>query len=292
MSFSIYVFSIIIIGLLAGSVTAMTGASGVIVVVPLTNLLLSFPMYLSIGTSLLVDTISCLAISYSYYRSDRVDMRSGIWVALGCILGAQIGASLVNRISSPKLGTSFGIVLVIMGIVMWKKGISQTNVTAKTSRLLKAGPRQRAAMALGIGLLVGMQAGVLGIGGGIYIFLILVFIFHYGLHKAIGTSTFIMSMTACSGAMGYALRNNMNYGAGIGIGLSAVLGGFLSARLANRFNERTLARVISCIFISLGICLILMQNVRPLNRRTEALGPAGKTAEFIGTELKKEEIGK
>ena len=42
------------IGVLAGSVTRLAGASGVIIVVPLLSILLGFSVHQSIGTSLLV----------------------------------------------------------------------------------------------------------------------------------------------------------------------------------------------------------------------------------------------
>ena len=68
----------ILIGIFTGIVTGLTGASGVIAVVPLVNMLLNFSIHESIGTSLIVDTIAPLAISYTYYKHGNIDIKSGI----------------------------------------------------------------------------------------------------------------------------------------------------------------------------------------------------------------------
>ena len=50
-------------------VTGLTGVSGVMIVVPLVNLLLNFSVHKSIGTSLMVDVIAPLLISLMYERN-------------------------------------------------------------------------------------------------------------------------------------------------------------------------------------------------------------------------------
>lgn len=50
MSLIIHLISLIGIGLLTGSVVGLTGASGVVVVVPLLSVLLGFSMHSAIGT--------------------------------------------------------------------------------------------------------------------------------------------------------------------------------------------------------------------------------------------------
>jgi len=89
------IIALVLIGVFTGVVTGLTGASGVIVVVPLVNLLMNFSMHESIGTSLMVDIIAPLAISYTYYRHGNINIRSGVWIAIGSIFGAQVGATLL-----------------------------------------------------------------------------------------------------------------------------------------------------------------------------------------------------
>jgi len=113
----------ILIGIFTGIVTGLTGASGVMTIVPLVNMLLNFSIHESIGTSLMVDIIAPLAISYTYYKHGNVDIKSGIWIAIGSIFGAQLGATFAAGIPEVGLGGAFGVFMAIMGVVIWKMGL-------------------------------------------------------------------------------------------------------------------------------------------------------------------------
>jgi len=107
--------AMILIGVFTGIVTGLTGASGVMVVVPLTTVLLGFPIHEAIGTSLMVNVVSSLAITYIYYKNGNVDLRSGIWIAIGSVAGAQMGAVFAGSMPEVGLGGAFGFFMVAMG---------------------------------------------------------------------------------------------------------------------------------------------------------------------------------
>jgi len=89
--------AMILIGVFTGIVTGLTGASGVMVVVPLTTVLLGFPIHEAIGTSLMVNVVSSLAITYIYYKNGNVDLRSGIWIAIGVCCRSTNGGCLCRQ---------------------------------------------------------------------------------------------------------------------------------------------------------------------------------------------------
>ena len=109
--------------------------------------------------------------------------------------------------------------------------------------------------ALLVGVGIGLLTGIMGAGGGMMILFALIFILKFPLHKAIGTSTLIMAITALSGAAGYAVHGEIDLVAGIVVGIGAILGGAASARLANTFSEQKLARVAGGFFVTLGIIM-------------------------------------
>jgi len=249
-------FIMILIGLVTGVVTGLTGASGVMVVVPLLTMLLHFSIHEAVGTSLLVDVIAPLMIAYTYFRHGRVDIKSGVWIALGSILGAQLGSLFASGISSGGLSNSFGLFLLLMGALTWKNGFNSAAVTGRLKKFVRfETTAQRTSTSLILGVLIGIMTGVLGAGGGGMILLVLTFVLDFPLHTALGTSMFIMAITALSGAVGYALHGNINLLAGVVIGLSAIVGGTLSARFANRVSEQVLSRAVSVIFVALGITM-------------------------------------
>ncbi len=249
----------ILIGIFTGIVTGLTGASGVMTIVPLVNMLLNFSIHESIGTSLMVDIIAPLAISYTYYKHGNVDIKSGIWIAIGSIFGAQLGATFAAGIPEVGLGGAFGVFMAIMGVVIWKNGFNREYIANKMKNVVKFETQtQRIVTALILGFAVGLMTGVLGAGGGGMILLILIFVLNFPLHVAIGTSALIMAITACSGTFGYALHGNVRPLAGLILGFSAAGSGMVSARFANRVNEQILAKAVGIIFIILGTIMTIL----------------------------------
>ncbi|MDY6821972.1 MAG: sulfite exporter TauE/SafE family protein [Deferribacterota bacterium] len=261
MSISVIIL-MILIGIFTGIITGLTGASGVMVVVPLVNMLLNFPIHESIGTSLIVDTIAPLSISYTYYKYGNIDIKSGIWIAIGSILGAQLGATLAAGMPEVGLGGTFGVFIVIMGVIIWKRGLKQEFIANKMKKLIKFNTwNQRILTAMILGFGVGLITGILGAGGGVMVLLILIFVLNYPIHVAVGTSALIMAITACSGSLGYALHGNIRVFAGFIIGFSAAGSGVTCARFANKVNEQILAKTIAFIFIILGLIMNILYMV-------------------------------
>ncbi|MBC7120946.1 MAG: sulfite exporter TauE/SafE family protein [Candidatus Methanosuratus sp.] len=255
---------ILLIGAGAGLTVGIMGGSGVMVVVPMLTLLLSFPVHTAIGTSLLIDVIATVVTSFIYHRHRNIYIKPGLWIALGSIVGAQAGSIFADMI--PPLGMSnlFGLMLIPMGVLLWVRGIRHTTEGLKGNDSndairLPAQTRKQRLIALGLGLFVGIMCGVFGAGGGGMILIILVFVLHYPLHLAVGTSSFIMAITAASGTAGYILHGNIDIYAALIASVSTLLAASLGALVANRVSEKTLGRIIGTVLITLGIAMIATQ---------------------------------
>jgi hypothetical protein len=250
---------LILIGLLTGTVVGLTGASGVVVVVPLLTLLLGFPMHVAIGTSLFVDVITPLFVAWSYYKNGNINLKMGLWLAVGSIAGAQLGASFANNtISSSGLGVGFVIMLFLMAIAMWRKSTLPPKPKVESSQI-QSNTLKTILISLGIGLALGTMSGLFGAGGGMAFLIVLILVLKYSTHMAIGTSSLIMALTAASGTIGYASHGNVDFTSGIVIAVGAILGGLLTARLANKVSEQTLEKLISCVFVVLGVIMITVK---------------------------------
>jgi hypothetical protein len=235
------------------------GASGVMVIVPALTLFLDFTAHKAIGTSLLVDVIAALVTSYTYHQHHNVNLRAGLWMAFGGVVGAQLGSKIVTFIPEFGLGGFFGIFLVITGIVLWCRGrIYRFGQLEEINRSSFISLNKRRILAsLALGLLIGTISGLIGAGGGIMFLLVLIFILGYPMHLAIGTSTLIMAITAASGSIGYAINGNIDAFAALLAGLAAVIGSRAGATIANRLSGTTLVRIIGSIFVTLGVAMCL-----------------------------------
>lgn len=248
----------ILIGLGTGLVVGITGASGVLLVVPLLTIIMGMDMHTAIGTSLFVDVIASVIVSISYYRHGSVNLRAALWLAVGAILGAQAGAHFSNLVISAKfLNIGFLAFLFIMAISMFLKS-DKSSGEEKGHRLAEMNWRNRL-ITLGIGLVLGVNSGLFGAGGGMAFFLVLLILLKYPTRLAIGTSTAIMALTAISGTVGYAIHGSVDYSVGAIIAVAAVITGLASARLAHKIPEKILNRLVGVIFAAIGIMMIVLQ---------------------------------
>jgi uncharacterized membrane protein YfcA len=110
-----------------------------------------------------------------------------------------------------------------------------------------------------LGFLLGIISGIFGAGGGIMFLLTLIVLLKYPLHKAVGTSTLMMTLTALSGAIGYALNGYVSPLAFILVGAGSIVGGRIGAVYANKVPEASLSKIIGIVFIALGIIMIAEQ---------------------------------
>ena len=257
----VQIIIIFLIGLSAGLTTSITGASAVLITVPILNLFLHFSMLQSIGTSLMVDTLASAVISYTYYRHGNTDIKSGIWVILGSVFGAQIGVAVaVLHVPDKGLGCLFGICLVIMGVAMWRHGLNKEAIAGRFGNTLNfKNYSYQIIVSIILGFIVGIITGMLGAGGGIMILLILIFVLKFSLQKAIGTSTFMMAITALSGTAGYGYHGDVNLLIGLILASGAVTAGILGAKFANGVEEKILTKVAAVVFIGLGILMTVLR---------------------------------
>lgn len=248
-----------LIGLATGLVVGITGASGVLLVVPLLTLLLNFSMHTAVGTSLFVDVITPLVVAISYYRHGNVNLKAALWLAVGAILGAQAGALVANKfVPSEIMSKGFVLFMIAMAISMWVKSFRPRQENTKV-RLSDMNTHKNRLITFGIGLILGINSGLFGAGGGLMFLLVLLIILKYPTKVAIGTSSMIMALTATSGTVGYAIQGNVDFKTGIIIAVTAVGSGLLGARIVNKVEEKVLNRIVGTAFGIIGIVMYILK---------------------------------
>ncbi|HPS21674.1 MAG TPA: sulfite exporter TauE/SafE family protein, partial [Candidatus Paceibacterota bacterium] len=233
----------ILLGLFVGIITGITGASGVLVMVPIFSTFFDVPLPVILGTSLLVDVIASASVSYAYARAKNLDIRGTVWILVGSLMGAQIGSFFVVSVSKAFIMLVLAVCMIFFGAKMWKNGSPKSEnkkleVPDKVSQYL-----QTPIGMLICGFVIGLTTGIFGAGGGLTVFIVLYAFLKFPIKKAVGTSSFVMLVTALSGVVGYFENDILDLKLGLIIGLSAAVGGALSSVFANRIREEILARV-------------------------------------------------
>ncbi len=238
--------------------TAISAGSGVTVVVPLLTILLGADIHSAIGTSLLVDVIASINVAYHYYRHGRINLKSGLWLAVGAIVGALAGSHFANQIHEEGLEGAFSIFIIISGLTFFYRAYGKKKLAFPGLKFKNE--LHRVLVTTGIGLLLGISTGLFGTGGGASILLVLVYILDYPIHTAIGTATALMAVSAISGVTGYALNGSIMWLQGIVIGLAAMASGFYFSKVANRASEKALNVMVGAIFILIGVAMFFIEG--------------------------------
>lgn len=106
------------IGMLAGLASGYVGVGGGFLMVPMMVGLLGVPMHLASGTSLLAIMILAIPGVITQFCLGNVDVVAGIFVALGSIPGAMVGARFVTRIPERQLRFIFAGFLGVAAVLL------------------------------------------------------------------------------------------------------------------------------------------------------------------------------
>ncbi|MFS0731965.1 sulfite exporter TauE/SafE family protein [Microbacterium sp. 1P10UB] len=208
-----FVITCIGVGLLAGLMSGLFGVGGGTVIVPLLVLILGFDQRLAAGTSLaaIVPTATVGVISYAVHGS--VAWIPALILAAGAVVGAQIGTWLLPKVSQFALRLAFVAFLLAVIVSLFlivPSRDAELELTVWTIVGLVA-----------LGLITGVLAGLLGVGGGIVVVPALMLLFDTSDLIAKGTSLLMMIPTAISGTVGNLRRGNVDLLAAVLVGVAA-----------------------------------------------------------------------
>jgi hypothetical protein len=103
---------------LAGVSSGLLGIGGGALMVPILHFALCFPMHLAVATSVFTMIFTSLSGVATHISLGNVQFDYALVLVVGAVLGAQIGAHVVKRVSSKNLRRIFGVVLVLVSLRM------------------------------------------------------------------------------------------------------------------------------------------------------------------------------
>jgi uncharacterized membrane protein YfcA len=108
-------------GVVVGIGASFTGLGGGFLIVPLL-LLLGYPAQKAVGTSFLAILVISLSALVAHNKLANVDYRVGLLLGVGGIAGAQIGARLLEHVSTASFKRIFAAVLLgLAGYLFFQK---------------------------------------------------------------------------------------------------------------------------------------------------------------------------
>ena len=107
-------------GILVGIGASFTGLGGGFLMVPL-MLTLGYSAQKAVGTSFLGIFVISISALLAHNKLANVDYKVGILLGIGGIIGAQIGARLVEHVPTAQFKRIFAVILVCLAVYLFFK---------------------------------------------------------------------------------------------------------------------------------------------------------------------------
>ena len=242
----------IIAGLGAGIGTGLAGLSAAAVISPMLITFLNFDPYEAVGIALASDVLASAISAYTYGKNKNLDIKNGLIMLITVLIFTVLGSFVASKMPGAAMGSFSVITTTLLGIKFIVKPVMNTKEKQENKSF-----RTKIIQSLLCGTVIGMICGFIGAGGGMMMLLILTSVLGYELKTAVGTSVFIMTFTALTGAVShFAIGGAPDWT----IFLLCVVFTFLWARIAsvfaNKATPKTLNRATGVILVVLGIVVL------------------------------------
>lgn len=236
----------------AGIGTGFAGMSAAAIVSPLLITFLNIPAYTAVGIGLASDVLASAVSAYTYKKNKNIDIKNGLIMML-CVLSFTLVGSYVSSLLPNAVMGNFSVFMtILLGVRFLVKPVMTTKASMdnepKKTRIIKS--------VIG-GILIGFICGFVGAGGGMMMLLVLTSFLGYELKCAVGTSVFIMTFTALTGAVShFSIGELPDVSTLVLCMIFTLIWARIAAVIANKAKPVTLNRVTGIVLISLGVIVL------------------------------------
>ena len=239
-------------GMGAGLGTGFAGMSAAAVISPMLITFLDMNPYMAVGIALASDVLASAVSAYTYYKNKNLDIRNGLIMMVSVLIFTVTGSYIASLVPATTMGGFSVFMTFLLGI----KFIVRPVMTTKES-MLGVSARKRAIQSILCGMIIGFICGFIGAGGGMMMLLILTSVLGYELKTAIGTSVFIMTFTALTGAAShFMIGGTPDPLVFILCVIFTLLWARIAAVFANKAEPKTLNRITGLILVILGAVIM------------------------------------
>ena len=252
---------LVVFGAVVGLIGTLIGAGGGFIHVPVLMIFFGFSPQHAIGTSITAVFLNALSGTFSYITHKRIDYEIGLKFATAAVPGVVVGAAVAQQFTAFTFSLAFSVLLVLLSYYLFTGrdiSIVRTKATEQPAekRLVDAeGEVHTYAPDMPIGLagsfFTGFFSGIFGIGGGIIHVPLMYSVLGLPVHIATATSHFILAITSLFAVIIFFGLHQIDLDYAVFIGVGAIFGAYLGARLARRTHPQLIKR-------SIAVCLLLL----------------------------------
>ena len=226
----------------ASFVLTMVGLGGGLIFSPL-FVLLKFPVTTAVSASLFLNGIAAFSASINYFRKRMVDIKTGLPLLVASTLCAPLGAMLTARINLDAFTGILALVIFLAAMLMlFSKKIEAEGMPVDSTRRIIGGG--------GIGVAIGLMAGLLGIGGGVFIVPLLIYVLKVPTKTAAATSIFIVIFSSFSGFIAHISLADTDWKFILMAAIFSFTGGQLGSKImAEKLKSRTVRQIFGIVLL-------------------------------------------
>ncbi len=279
---------LVLLGGIVGVLTGLFGVGGGFLLTPSLKSLFGVPYPIAVGSDLVQIFLTSTVSTYQHLRAGNVDLRLGLILSIGAVAGVEVGVNSLGALRSigpvavNGIRTSFldlalnGLFLFLLlsvAIIIWREvkfsGGATTETDTRAAQLLRRirlGPQISfshsesdsisvwAPLIIGFG--VGILTGLMGIGGGILNFPLLIYVIGLPTRIAIGTSSLQVVIASGYGAIRHFMAGNVELVLVLILFVGSVVGVQIGVKFSQRFQSLRIRRLVASVLI-LAIGLII-----------------------------------
>lgn len=246
--------SLVAIGLGAGFLSGLFGVGGGLVIVPALVALAGMPRKLASGTSLVAIIPTAAVGVISYAVKGNVDLLVALILAVGSVVGAQLGSWLLHRLPVRAIRIAFMVFMLVAALSLFvtvpSRGASFTPTPAAVLGLVV------------LGVVTGVLSGLLGVGGGLIVVPVLIVVFGVSDLLTKGSSLLMMIPTAVSGTVGNLKRGNADVRSGLTVGAAACVTSAAGAWVSQHLDPRVANMAFGVFIVAVFAQMVIQSRTR------------------------------
>jgi uncharacterized protein len=272
--------AITMLGVLSGSLGAITGIGGGVIIVPALVLIFGFDFPTAVAASLAAVIATSTTTGSAYVGEGLTNMRLAMTLEVATTAGGISGGFLGLLLSERVLSAIFAAAMVTTGVLVARGSrdhrleIADGGAAEATSVPTNTGPLdaryfdpeakakvvyrvKRVPSGMGLSYCAGIMSGLLGVGGGFIKVPTMNLVMGVPLKVAAATSNFMIGVTAVSSLLVYLGRGEMHPAATTPLIIGTVFGSLSGVRLQGRIGSRgvqlTLAAILGLVAIQMAL---------------------------------------
>ena len=266
----------LLVGVFAGTMGAILGIGGGMIVTPIVTLAMGLDIKYAIGASIIAVIATSSGSTIAFLKDDVLNLRVAMFLEIATTIGAIVGALLTGAFDPFILYILFGALLVFSSWNMYRKlhrgEESLQKVTAdKWAKKFKLNSSyydknlqkqidyqvENVPQGFLIMLGAGLASGMLGIGSGAFKVMAMDGAMKMPLKPSSATSNLMMGVTAAASATVYFFNGSIRPDLAVPLALGILGGSALGSRIMQHLPSRIIRIIFIPILLYLGLQMIL-----------------------------------